>query len=170
MILFQLLLILFLNYYYLYILINNHPHQKPLKMKRQRTISQIREQEKTPEKQQSDMEIISLQEKDFRLLMLKIMQDIGNELEAKIDNLQETLTNKDFGKGFYLTDIKQQALDMAVRRTKFSSCGSPIVQEYEFDESLLSSKELKVKVIEGISNEWAQFILSNKNIGVAKAT
>lgn len=33
---------------------------------------------------------------------------------------------------------------MAVRRTKFSSCGSPIVQEYEFDESLLSSKELKV--------------------------
>ena len=44
-------------------------------------------EEKTPEKQLSDQEILSLQEKDFRLLMLKIMQDIGNELEAKMDNL-----------------------------------------------------------------------------------
>ena len=47
-------------------------------MKRQRTITQIREQEKTPEKQLSDLEIIGLQEKDFRLLMLRMMQDTGN--------------------------------------------------------------------------------------------
>ena len=33
---------------------------------------------KTPEKQLSDQEILSLQEKDFRLLMLKMMQDTGN--------------------------------------------------------------------------------------------
>ena len=58
-----------------------------MKMKRQRTITQIREKEKTPEKQLSDLEIISLQKKDFRLLMLKMMQYIGNKLEAKIDNL-----------------------------------------------------------------------------------
>ena len=45
-------------------------------MKRQRT--QMREKGKTPEKQLSDEEILSLQEKDFRLLMLKMMQDIGN--------------------------------------------------------------------------------------------
>ncbi len=32
--------------------------------------------------------------KDFRLLMLKMMQDIGNKLEAKMDNLQETLTKE----------------------------------------------------------------------------
>jgi len=56
-------------------------------MKRQRTITQIREKEKTPEKQLSDQEIISLQEKDFRLMMLKMIQDIGNKLEAKTDNL-----------------------------------------------------------------------------------
>ena len=28
------------------------------------------------------------------LLMLKMMQDIGNKLEAKMDNLQETLTKE----------------------------------------------------------------------------
>ena len=29
--------------------------------------------------------------KDFRLLMLKMMQDIGNKLEAKTNNFHETL-------------------------------------------------------------------------------
>ena len=42
------------------------------------------EQEKNSEKQ------LSLQEKDFRLLMLKMMQDITNKLEAKTDNLEQT--------------------------------------------------------------------------------
>ena len=52
----------------------------------------MREKGKTPEKQLSDQEILSLQEKDFRLLMLKKMQDIGNKLEAKMYNLRETLS------------------------------------------------------------------------------
>ena len=47
----------------------------------------MKEKGKNPEEQLSDLEIISLQEKDFRWLMLKMMEDIGNKLEAKIDNL-----------------------------------------------------------------------------------
>ena len=54
----------------------------------------MREKEKNPEHQLSDEEILSLQEKNFRLLMLKMMQDIGNKLEAKVDNLQETLSKE----------------------------------------------------------------------------
>ena len=54
----------------------------------------MREKENPPENQLSHEEILSLQEKDFRLLMLKMMQDIGNKLEAKMDNLQETLTKE----------------------------------------------------------------------------
>ena len=50
----------------------------------------MREKGKTPEKQLSDEEILSLQEKDFWLLM----QNIGNKLEEKMDNLQETLTKE----------------------------------------------------------------------------
>ena len=63
-------------------------------MKRQRTITQMREKGKTPENQLSHEEILSLQEKDFRLLMLRKMQDIGNKLEAKMDYLQETLSKE----------------------------------------------------------------------------
>ena len=85
--------------------VKRSPHQKPIKMKRQRTITQMREKEKNPESQLSDQEILSLQEKDFRLLMLKMMQDIGNQLEAKMDNLQETLSKE-------IQDIKLKQEEM----------------------------------------------------------
>ena len=55
----------------------------------------MREKEKkNPENQLSDQEILSLQEKDFRLLMVKMMEDIGNKLAAKMENLQETLSKE----------------------------------------------------------------------------
>ena len=53
----------------------------------------MRKKGKTPENQLSDEEIVSLQEEDY-LLMLKMMQNIGNKLEAKMDNLQETLSKE----------------------------------------------------------------------------
>ena len=65
----------------------------------------MREKGKTPENQLRDQEILSLQEKDFRLLMLKMMQDIGNKLEAKMDNLQETLSKE-------IQDIKLKQEEM----------------------------------------------------------
>ena len=64
----------------------------------------MREKGKTPEKQLSHEEILSLQEKT-RLLMLKMMQDIGNKLEAKMDNLQETLSKE-------IQDIKLKQEEM----------------------------------------------------------
>ena len=54
----------------------------------------MKEKEKNSEKQLSDLEILSFQEKDFRLLMLKMMQNAGNKLEAKMNNLQETLSKE----------------------------------------------------------------------------
>ena len=55
-------------------------------MKRQRTKTQIREKENNTQKQLSDQEILSLQEKHFIVLMLKMMQAIVYKLEAKMDN------------------------------------------------------------------------------------
>ena len=63
-------------------------------MERQRTITQMREKGRTPENQLSEEEILSLREKAFRLLMLKMMQNIGNKVEAKMDNLKETLSKE----------------------------------------------------------------------------
>ena len=40
------------------------------------------------------MEIIKLHEKDFRLMIVKMIQDLGNKLEAKIDKLQKTMSKE----------------------------------------------------------------------------
>uniref|UniRef100_A0A8D1I9L4 L1 transposable element RRM domain-containing protein n=1 Tax=Sus scrofa TaxID=9823 RepID=A0A8D1I9L4_PIG len=96
-------------------------------MKRQRTITQMREKEKTPENQLSDQEILSLQEKDFRWLMLKMTQDIGNKLEAKMDNLQETLTKE-------IQDIKYKQEEMQNTATEIKNsleAASSRIQEAE---------------------------------------
>lgn len=86
----------------------------------------------------------------------------GTNIDFSEIDFKKCKPNKDFGRGFYLTDIKQQAVEMAIRRTKFEEKGSPIVQEYDFDESLLASNELKVKIFDGVSNDWAQFIVDNR--------
>ena len=77
----------------------------------------MREKEKIPEKQLSNQEILSIQEKDFRLLMLKMMQDIGNKLEAKMDNLLETLSKE-------IQDIKlkQEEMQNTITNKKFTVC------------------------------------------------
>ena len=43
---------------------------------------------KNTEEQLSDLEIINLHEKDFRLMIVIMSQDLGNKLEAKIDDIQ----------------------------------------------------------------------------------
>ena len=45
---------------------------------------------------------------------------------------------KDFGKGFYLTDLEVQAMKMAVKKSKIFN-GSPVILKYEFDETLLNN-------------------------------
>ena len=57
-------------------------------------MTQMREKEKNPEKQLSDLEVINLHEKDFRQMIVKMIQDFRNKLEAKIDKLQETLSKE----------------------------------------------------------------------------
>lgn len=69
---------------------------------------------------------------------------------------------KDFGKGFYLTDIRTQAEELA-RKRMIRDGGSQIVQVYEFDEALLADPSLKSKKFDGPTAEWAEFIYRNRN-------
>lgn len=71
--------------------------------------------------------------------------------------------NKDFGQGFYLTDIHEQAQLMAKRRTRIMGEGTPTVVTYEFDTTCLDNLSLKVKIFDAPSKEWALFILQNRN-------
>ena len=50
---------------------------------------------------------------------------------------------KDFGQGFYLTDIIEQANALAQKKSRIYG-GSPIIQKYEFKQEVMTTGELNV--------------------------
>ena len=82
-----------------------------------------------------------------------------NTTFEKID-LSKCLPHKDFGKGFYLTTIRQQAMARAKNKCNFEG-GTPIVLAYHINENEFAN--LKIKRFEGTSEEWANFIFTNRN-------
>ena len=47
----------------------------------------MKEQDKTPEKQLNEVEIDNLPEKEFRIMIVKIIQDLGKKMEARIKKM-----------------------------------------------------------------------------------
>ena len=84
----------------------------------------------------------------------------GTNIQFETIDLSKCRPHKDFGKGFYLTSIESQAIDMAQRRCNFGETGFPIVQKYEWDEK---TDDMQVLVFEDISVEWAEFIVNNRD-------
>ena len=54
----------------------------------------MKEQDKTPEKQLNEVEIGNFPEKEFRIMTVKMIQDLGKRMEVKIKTMQE-MSNKD---------------------------------------------------------------------------
>ena len=54
----------------------------------------MKEQDETSEKQINEVEIGNLPEKEFRILIVKMTQDLGKRMEAEIEKMQE-MFNKD---------------------------------------------------------------------------
>ena len=88
----------------------------------------------------------------------------GSNVNIEVPNLSKSKPYKDFGQGFYLSADKNQALRMAEQKTLQLLIGEPIVSEFDFDETLLQGNELKVKIFEDYSVEWANFILQNRDV------
>ena len=58
-------------------------------MEKQKVISQIKTQDKISEKQLNKEEIGNLSEKEFRIVIVKMIQDLGKTMET----MQEMFTN-----------------------------------------------------------------------------
>lgn len=93
----------------------------------------------------------------------------SNVFIEKID-LTRSHPDKDFGKGYYLTDIRTQAEAMSIRRVRIAGEGEPTLTVYNFDESQLHSPELRVKVFDEPTEEWALFVLSNREASLTGYT
>ena len=85
----------------------------------------------------------------------------GSNIYIESIDLSKSKPNKDFGKGFYLSDNKAQAEQMA-RFKALILGGEPVVTEFEIEESVFSYPNLKVKIFSEYSEEWADFIFANR--------
>lgn len=87
----------------------------------------------------------------------------GSNTDIPEIDLAKCRPYKDFGKGFYLTDIKIQAEQMAFRIARIYG-GSPKLNSYFIDNTFFTNPELKIKNF-GLnpSAQWAEFILNNRN-------
>ena len=52
----------------------------------------MKEQDKIPEKQLDEMKIGNLPEKDFKIMVVNMIQDLRKRMEAKIEKMQEIFT------------------------------------------------------------------------------
>lgn len=80
----------------------------------------------------------------------------GSYLEIKSPDLEHSRKNLDFGCGFYLTPIYEQAVKWCEKFKRRGKNG--IVSRYEFDES--AYQELKILKFDSYSKKWLDFILT----------
>ena len=87
----------------------------------------------------------------------------GSNQKIEVPDLVHSKPFKDFGRGFYLSPDKQQAWDMAFQKVSQTKEGKAEVTEFLFDEIAMTAGELKVLNYPDYSEEWALFVLNNRD-------
>ena len=95
--------------------VEQKPHSQIDKMKRQRAMYQMKEQDKTPEQQLNEVEIGNHPEKEFREMIVKMIQNLGNRMEK----IKET-----FNKDLEELKSKQTMINNTINEIKNSLEGS----------------------------------------------
>lgn len=85
----------------------------------------------------------------------------GSNIIIEQIDLSKSKPNKDFGRGFYLSDNEAQAYEMAVFKS-MQLGGEPAISKFEFDDTIMNEASLRVKVFEDYSEEWADFVYANR--------
>ncbi len=91
----------------------------------------------------------------------------GSNIDIQKIELSKCRPNKDFGQGFYLTTIKEQAVRMAQRVSRMFG-GNAVLNVYELDDSILKKEKLNIRKFDSPSIEWAKFVITNRNVSRIK--
>ena len=86
----------------------------------------------------------------------------GSNVEIEKVDLSRCMPYKDFGRGFYLTSILGQAEKMAARTARFYG-DNPVTTVFEAPDDLLERRDLRIRVFNEVSDEWARFIINNRD-------
>lgn len=86
----------------------------------------------------------------------------GTNVDFDAIDLSQCDPYKDFGTGFYTTTLPDQAIAMAKRKARIFG-GRPVVHSFEVSDELLSLKNIRVLNFPTTGNDWAVFIMNNRN-------
>ncbi len=87
----------------------------------------------------------------------------GSNTPVKTIDFVKCKPYKDFGCGFYLTEIERQAVLMA-KRTASIYGDEPVVTVFEFDEkAAFNDPDLTIKRFDEPNEEWALFVMNNRS-------
>ncbi len=87
----------------------------------------------------------------------------GTNLDIEHIDLTLCRNFKDFGKGFYTTEIYEQAEKMAKRVARIYG-GSPVINVYEIEDNFMLSSDLNILDFgKNVSERWARFVMNNRN-------
>ena len=98
-----------------------HPkHSNINKMKRQRNTQQVKEQDKCPPNQTKEEEIGNLPDKEFRIMIVKMMQNLENKLELQINSLETRIEKMQemFNKDLEEIQKSQYVMNNAINEIK----------------------------------------------------
>ncbi|MDR0550842.1 MAG: DUF3990 domain-containing protein [Spirochaetaceae bacterium] len=88
----------------------------------------------------------------------------GSNTEIDRIDLVKCQPYKDFGRGFYTTQYKEQALAMAQRTARLFKSGIPVVTVFSLDDSVLSNPSFRIRKFDEPDNAWANFVINNRNM------
>ena len=80
-------------------------------MKRQRNIQQVKEHDKCPLNQTKE-EIGSLPEKEFRIMILKMIKSLERKLKLQINRIEKRIENRQEMFNKHIEEIKKAIMNM----------------------------------------------------------
>ena len=87
----------------------------------------------------------------------------GSNINIDRIDLSRSEFFKDFGRGFYVTKIREHAYLRAIDVAKRYNTEKPIVTEFNYIETYPVTVGLNVKVFKKVSREWVEFVMLNRN-------
>ena len=89
-------------------------------MKRQRNTQQVKEHDKCPPNQTKEEEIGSLPEKEFRIMIVKMIQNLENKMELQINSLETRIEKmqEKFNKDLEEIKDSQSVMNNAITEIK----------------------------------------------------
>ena len=114
----------------------------------------MKEQDKTPEKQLNEVEIGNLPDKEFRIMIVKMIQDLGKRMEAKIEKMQE-MFNKD------LEELKNKQLEaLKNEQTEMNNTITEMKNTLEGINSRITKAEERISDLE---DKMVEFTAAEQN-------